>query len=165
MNRGGGTLYGQLNMTTSFLFLLLDIIYLFIYISKVIPSPGFLSTNPLSRTPSPFFSEGVPPPNHTPCPTSPSWHSSTLGDKPWQDQGLELPLLPNKVILCYIHSGTHGSVHGLQLFIATISKDSEKHLQVKYPRKNTEEKYIIPWSKLTGHLWDRSPNHWVLRYS
>jgi len=33
------------------------------------------------------------------------------GIQPWQDQGLLLPLVPNKAILCYICSWSHGSVH------------------------------------------------------
>jgi len=64
-------------------------------------------------------------PNHSPSPSSlrvfpsppiPSYQrhpprSPTLGVQPWQDQGLLLPLVPNKAILCYICSWSHESVH------------------------------------------------------
>jgi len=33
------------------------------------------------------------------------------GIEPWQDQGLLLPLMPNKAIFCYICNWSHGSVH------------------------------------------------------
>lgn len=55
-----------------------------------------------------------PSPNHPPFPTSPPWHSPTLeeeGFQAWQDQGLLLPLVPNKAIFCYICSRIHESVH------------------------------------------------------
>jgi len=34
--------------------------FLFIYISNIIPFPSFPSINPLSHLPSPLFYEGVP---------------------------------------------------------------------------------------------------------
>jgi hypothetical protein len=53
-------------------FILLDI--LFIYISNVIPFPGFPCKNPLSPSPQP-----LPLLTNLPTPTSWSWHSPTLG--------------------------------------------------------------------------------------
>jgi len=37
----------------------------------------------------------------------------TGGVQPWQDQRLLLPLVPNKAILCYICSWSHGFAHGV----------------------------------------------------
>jgi hypothetical protein len=52
----------------------------------------------LSHHPSPCFHEGAPPS----IPNSPSCHFPTLGIAPSQDQGPLLPLMSDKVILCYI---------------------------------------------------------------
>jgi len=74
---------------------LLDI--LFIYISNVIPFPGFAPRNPLFHPFFPCFYEGAPPPIHShlpPCPGIPlHWDIKTS-----QDQGPLLP--PDKAILC-----------------------------------------------------------------
>ena len=77
---------------------LLDIF--FIYISNVIPFPGF-SAEPLLPTP--------PPPSHQPT------HSCFLDlhwpIKPSQDQRPLLPLMTNQAILYYICSWSHESHH------------------------------------------------------
>jgi len=52
----------DLDFAYIFLNFLLDI--LFIYISNVIPIPGFSSTETLSHPPFPCFYEGAPHPNH-----------------------------------------------------------------------------------------------------
>lgn len=91
------------------LLLLLDI--LFIYISNVIPFPSSHSRNSLLHPPSPCFCEGARPPTHLllpPCPGIPlHW-----GIEPPQHQGPLLPLMPNKAMLCYTCSWSHGSHHG-----------------------------------------------------
>jgi len=79
-----------------------------IYISNVIPSPSFLDIIPLSHS-FHFFYKGVPLPIQ-PC-FLPARHSPTLGVHTWQDQGLLHPLMPNKAIICYLCSWTHGSVY------------------------------------------------------
>jgi hypothetical protein len=53
---------------------------LFIYISNVIPFPGFPSGSPYPIPPSLCFYEVLPYPSiHSPTPASPPWHSPTLG--------------------------------------------------------------------------------------
>jgi hypothetical protein len=75
------------------LFFLLDIFFL--YISNVIPFPGFPSENSLPHPRSPCFYEGAPPPIHPlppHCPDIPlHW-----GIEPSQDQGPLLPLMSSK---------------------------------------------------------------------
>jgi hypothetical protein len=90
---------------------LLDIF--FIYISNVIPFTSFLPTPPpemLYPIPPPLASMRVFP--------HPSTHSCPHPGIPlhWvikssQDQGLLLPLIPNKATLCYICGWSHGSFH------------------------------------------------------
>jgi hypothetical protein len=74
---------------------------------NVILFPGFPSRNPLSHPPSPCLYEGAPKPIHAPLTSSPGiplhW-----GIKLPQDQGLFLPLMSNKAILCHISSQRHG---------------------------------------------------------
>jgi hypothetical protein len=86
---------------------ILDI--LFIYISNVIPLPGFSSENSLSL-PHPCFYEDAPPPTYLLLPPLPSiplhW-----GIEPPQAQGPLLLLMPDKAILCYICSWSHESLH------------------------------------------------------
>jgi hypothetical protein len=74
------------------------------------PFPNFPPRNSLSHPHPSCFYEGVPhPPTHPvppPCPTIPlHW-----GTKPSWDKGPLLPLMPYKVILCYIYSWSHGSL-------------------------------------------------------
>ena len=83
-------------------FSLLDIF--FIYISNVIPFPYLPSKKPLCHIPSSCS------PTHPlllPCPGSPlQWGIWTS-----QEQGPLLPLMSNKVILCYICSWSYRSLH------------------------------------------------------
>ena len=73
-----------------------------------------LSSFPVSllQTPCPShcFYESAPAPIH---PLPPHHHSIPLcwSIKPPQDQGLPLPLMPDKAILCYICRWSHGSLH------------------------------------------------------
>jgi hypothetical protein len=85
-----------------FVYFLLDIF--FIYISNVIPFPGFPSENPLSHLPSPC-SPTYPLP--LTCPGIPLH----CGIEPSQDQWPLLLLMSNKAILCYICSWGHRSLH------------------------------------------------------
>jgi hypothetical protein len=83
----------------------------FIYVHfKYYPRSWFLLLQPTILLPSPCLYEGVPsPPNQllSLC------HSIYLlwGIKPSQVQGLPLPLMPDKAILCYICSWSHRSLH------------------------------------------------------
>jgi hypothetical protein len=82
----------------------------FIDISNIILFPSFLSRIALSHPPSPCFYNSVPPSTHQLPPPHPHiplhW-----GIKPSQGQGPLLPLMPDKAILCYICSWSHGSLH------------------------------------------------------
>jgi len=95
-------------MTKATLIYLLDI---FIYISNDIPFPGFPSISPLSHTPLPTSLRMLPLPNHPPFPPPLPDIPLHCRVQPWQDQGLLLPLVPNKTMLCYIGSWSPGSVH------------------------------------------------------
>jgi hypothetical protein len=57
----------------------------------------------------PFASKSLLP--HPPVLPHPSSIPLCCGNKPPQDQGLPLPLMPDKAILCYICSWSHGSLH------------------------------------------------------
>jgi hypothetical protein len=86
------------------------LVILFIYISNVIPFPVSPPQNPYPIPPPCWFYEGAPPPT---CPL-PLHHPSI--PLPWvivppQDQGVPLPLMPEKAILCYICSWSHRSFH------------------------------------------------------
>jgi len=74
-------------------------------ISNVTLFPGFLSITPLSQPPS-SIRVCPHPSTHLPL-----WLSPTPGDPALAGQGLLLPLVPNKAILCYTCSWSHGSVH------------------------------------------------------
>jgi len=74
-----GDLWAYQYVTSNFLLIF------FIYISNVIPSPGFPSITPYPNSPYPFSMRVFP------QPTSQPWHSPTLGVQPWKDQGLLLP--------------------------------------------------------------------------
>jgi len=96
-----------------FLILLLDIFYLhLLHITNVTPSPSFPSISPLSHSPS-FFLWGCSPPQSSPPSCLLLTFPYTGGGwvQLWQDQGLLFPLVPNKIILCYICSWSHGSLH------------------------------------------------------
>ena len=89
----------------------------FVYISNNISLPGYPSTATPSHppsSPSPLPLWGCSLPTHRFLP-----HSSSIplswGIKPPQAQGLPLPLMSDKAILCYICICSHGSlpVHSL----------------------------------------------------
>jgi hypothetical protein len=84
---------------------------LFIYISNIIPLLCFPSTDSVSL-PSPSASMRVlpHPPTH-PLPPHCPGISLHWGIQPSQDQGPLLPLIPDKAILCYLCSWSHGSLH------------------------------------------------------
>jgi hypothetical protein len=69
----------------------------FIYISNVIPFPGFPSENPLPHPPS------LCSPTH-PLLLAYSVIPLHWGIEPSQNQEPHLPLMSNKTILCYIYS-------------------------------------------------------------
>ena len=91
-----------------FSFLLLDIFY--IYISNVIPFPGFPSRNPLFHPSFHCFYEGVHLPTH-PLPPHCPWILLHWGIKPSQDQGPHLLLMLDKAILCCLCGWSNGSLH------------------------------------------------------
>jgi hypothetical protein len=84
--------------------LFLKLVIFFIYISNVIPFPGFPSENPLSHP----FSPCSPIHQHPlPCPgISLHW-----GIEPSENKGPFLLLMSYKVILWYICGRSHGSLH------------------------------------------------------
>ena len=91
-----------------FFFLFNWIFYLFTF--QMLSS--FLVSSPETpyTCPSPCLYKGAHPPTHSlppPCPGIPlHW-----GMEPSQDQGPPLPLMPDKAILCYICSWSHGFLH------------------------------------------------------
>jgi hypothetical protein len=95
-----------------FLFSFLLVI-LFIYISNLVPLPGFPSANPSSH-PSPFVCMKV-----LPCPLSFPPHRSGVplcwDIKTLHNQGSPLTLMPNKSVLCYLCDWSHGSLHAYSL--------------------------------------------------
>jgi hypothetical protein len=97
------------NKFVSFLNFLLDIFI--IYISNVIPSPGFPSGNSLSHPPLPASMRVLKIlPTHSfppPCPGT-LLHRSIESS---QDQGPLLSLMANKAIFCYMCSWIHGLLH------------------------------------------------------
>jgi hypothetical protein len=83
--------------------------YLFTF-EMLSPFPSFPSTSPLSPPPPPpppYLYEGAPTHTH---PLLLQWPSVLLSwvIKPAQDQGMLLLMIPDKVILCYISSWSHG---------------------------------------------------------
>ena len=95
-------MYGY--FTTNFKFLFFSLKIFFIYISNVIPFPGFPSKYPQSHLPCTRST------THSlllPCTAIPlHWGiEATLGQEPF------LPLMSNKAILCYICGWRHGSLH------------------------------------------------------
>jgi hypothetical protein len=78
-------------------FYLLDIFS--IYVSNVIPFPGFPSENPLSYPPSDCSATQ---PLHLLCPDIPLHWGIELS----QDKGPLLPLMSHKAILCWSHDGS-----------------------------------------------------------
>ena len=97
---------------------------LFIYISSVIPFPGFPSKNPLSHPPSPCFYEGTPPPPTHSCFTDLA-SLFTGASEPSKDQGPLLSLIFNKAILCYLCGWSHGSLYVYSLVGGLVPGSSE----------------------------------------
>jgi hypothetical protein len=89
-------------------YFLLDI--LCIYISNVIPFPVSPLQTPCPISPFPCFYEGARPPTY-PLPPHRPGIPLHWGIEPSQDQGPLFPLMPDKVILCYICSWSIGSLH------------------------------------------------------
>lgn len=91
-----------------------------VYISNILPFPSF----PLFHSPSSCLYEDAPPPTHPlrpPCPGIPlHW-----GKKPSQDQGLILPFVSNKAILCYICGWSRRSLHVYSLVGGLVPRRSE----------------------------------------
>jgi hypothetical protein len=95
----------------------------FIYISNVIPFPGLLSRNPKSYFLSLWLYEGAPPPTY-PLPPSHTGIPLHWGIEPSQAQGLLLPLMVNKVILCHICSRSPRSLHVYSLVGGPVPRRS-----------------------------------------
>jgi hypothetical protein len=93
--------------------------YLFTF--QMLSPSWFPFKNPLSH-PHCFY-KGAHPPTHSLQPHLPSipihW-----GIKSSQDQGRTLPLKPNKAILCYISSCSHGSFHVYSLVGGLVPENS-----------------------------------------
>ena len=99
---------------------LLDIF--FIYISNVIPSPFPPPQKRLSHSNSTCFYEVVPPPIKpipSPCPHI----NLPRGIEPSQGGPLH-PLMPDKVILCYLCGWSHGSLHMYSLVGGLVTGSS-----------------------------------------
>ena len=96
---------------------------LFSFESQECFSPGFPETP--YPIPSTCLYEGVATPSHslfTPYPGIPlHW-----GIKLSHEQGPLLPLMPDKAILCYICSWSHGSLHLYSLVGNLVSGSSER---------------------------------------
>ena len=77
----------------------------------------------LYPTPLPSFYEGAPPLTYL---LLPYHHSIPLcwGTKPSQDQGPLLPLMPDKVILYYKFSCSHGFLHVYSLVGVLVPRSS-----------------------------------------
>jgi hypothetical protein len=92
------------------------LVILFTCISNVIPFPSFPPQTSYPLTNPSCFYEGAPPPTYPlqhshPLPTHHPSIPLCWGIKTSQDQGLPLPLMPDKAILCYIYNRSHGSLH------------------------------------------------------
>ena len=87
-------------------FSVLLLVILFIYISNVIPLPGFPSTNYLSPLLTPSLHESV---SNMPTHSFVSALPSVI--EPPQDIGSLLPLMPDKTIIFYTSNWKHGFPH------------------------------------------------------
>ena len=86
-------------------------------------SPFLVSTlqTPYPISPSACFYEGAPPPNHPLLPHRPSLNIPLHWSiEPPRDQGASLPLIPDKAILCYICSWSHGRPHVYSLVVGLV---------------------------------------------
>jgi hypothetical protein len=82
---------------------------------KCFPHAGLPFGNPLSYPPPPSSVRVLPhPPTHPLLSSRPGIPLHWGFEQP-QTQGSLLPLMYNKAILCYIHSWSHGSLHGYSL--------------------------------------------------
>ena len=97
------------------------IFYLCIYISNVIPFPGFISENPHPIPDSSASMRAFP---YPPTPTSLPWHSPTLGHRTFTGPRALLPLMPDKAILCYICRWSHESLHVYSLVGGLVRESS-----------------------------------------
>jgi hypothetical protein len=77
----------------------------------------FPPKDPYPILPSPYLYEGAPPPSNPLLPHCPSI-------KPPEDQGSPIPLMPDKAILCYIYSWSHGSLHVYSLVGGLVPENS-----------------------------------------
>jgi hypothetical protein len=104
------------------------LVILVIYLSNVIPFPGFLPENP-HHTPLPPVSMKVlshlttHPPTHPLLPHHPSI-SLCWCIKHSQDQGFPLPMMPDKAIVCYICRWSHESLQVYCLVGSLVSRSS-----------------------------------------
>jgi hypothetical protein len=153
----------------------------FIYISNVIHIPSFPSANILSHSPLHCFCQAAPTPTypHLPhCPGIPLY----FGVKPLQDQGLPLPLMPDKtpsspsVLHLTPPFGSLCSVDSLAVSIhICISQDLAEPLRRQLYQAPVS-KHFVASTIVSGFgffLWDGSPDGadswwpflWSLLYS
>jgi hypothetical protein len=92
----------------------------FVYVHfKFYPPSQYPLQNTPSRTPFPCLHEGTSMPTHLLLPHCPS---ITLhwGNNPLQDQGLPLPLMRDKAILCYLCSWRNESQHASYSLVGAL---------------------------------------------
>jgi hypothetical protein len=80
--------------------------FVYLHFKCYSPFPVFSPTTPHPTSPPPASMRVLPHPHTHSHPTTLHW-----GIKPSQDQGLPLPLMPVKAILCYISTWSHGPLH------------------------------------------------------
>ena len=98
-------------------------IILFIYILNV-SLPGLShSESSIPHPSSPLLLISALP-AHQPTHASPASIPLCWSNKPPQDQGPPLPLMPDKAILCYIYSRSYGPNHVFSLVGGLVSKSS-----------------------------------------
>jgi hypothetical protein len=99
----------------------LKLVILFIYTSNVVSLPGFPSKALPSHPPHLCLSAGAPPPTH------PLTHSHlTALSSPYAGASSlhRRPLMPDKAILCYICSWSHGPTHVYSLVGGLVPESS-----------------------------------------
>jgi hypothetical protein len=140
-------------------------LFYFIYISNVIPFPGFPPASPLSYPPLPCFYEGAPPPNFPLLPHCPSiplhW-----GIEPSQDQGPPFPLMPDKapsapaVFSITPPLGTLSSVRWLAVSLPIcIGQDLAELLRIQLYQAPVSKHFLVSTiaSGFGVCMWDGSP--------
>ena len=80
--------------------------------------------SPLLPCTLPFASKKVPHPPTPPVPSHPSSISLLWGNVTPQDHGSPLPLMPDKAILCYKCSWSHGLTHINSLVVDLVAGSS-----------------------------------------